>query len=135
MKILIVGAGKLGMKVANALLGGEHAVTIMDTDESILQKISSHIDVMTVNANAKEVKSLKKLNISSYDYLIAVTGNDEANIVISSFAKRLGCSKVIARIRDPEHMQQINFIKDAMGIDHIVNPDLGITVEIYKYLA
>ena len=90
MKILIVGAGKLGMKVANALLGGEHAVTIMDTDESILQKISSHIDVMTVNANAKEVKSLKKLNISSYDYLIAVTGNDEANIVISSFAKRLG---------------------------------------------
>ena len=135
MKILIVGAGKLGMKVANALLGGEHAVTIMDTDESVLQKISSHIDVMTVNANAKEVKSLKKLNIATYDYLIAVTGNDEANIVISSFAKRLGCSKVIARIRDPEHMQQINFIKDAMGIDHIVNPDLGITVEIYKYLA
>ena len=135
MKILIVGAGKLGMKVANALLGGEHAVTIMDTDESVLQKISSHIDVMTVNANAKEVKSLKKLNIAKYDYLIAVTGNDEANIVISSFAKRLGCSKVIARIRDPEHMQQINFIKDAMGIDHIVNPYLGITVEIYKYLA
>ena len=135
MKILIVGAGKLGMKVANALLGGEHAVTIMDTDESVLQKISSHIDVMTVNANAKDVKSLKKLNIATYDYLIAVTGNDEANIVISSFAKRLGCSKVIARIRDPEHMQQINFIKDAMGIDHIVNPDLGITVEIYKYLA
>lgn len=135
MKILIVGAGKLGMKVANALLGGEHAVTIMDTDESVLQKISSHIDVMTVNANAKEVKSLTNLNIATYDYLIAVTGNDEANIVIASFAKKLGCSKVIARIRDPEHMQQINFIKDAMGIDHIVNPDLGITVEIYKYLA
>ena len=37
MKILIVGAGKLGMKVANALLGGEHAVTIMDTDVSVLQ--------------------------------------------------------------------------------------------------
>lgn len=135
MKILIVGAGKLGMKVANALLGGEHAVTIMDTDESLLQKISSHVDVMTVNANAKEIKSLKKLNISSYDYLIATTGSDEANIVISSFAKKLGCNKVIARLRDPEHMQQINFIKDTMGIDHIVNPDLGITVEIYKYLA
>lgn len=135
MKILIVGAGKLGMKVANALLGGEHAVTIMDIDENLLQKISSQVDVMTVNANAKEIKNLKKLNISSYDYLIATTGNDESNIVISSFAKRLGCNKVIARIRDPEHMQQLNFIKDAMGIDHIVNPDLGITVEIYKFLA
>jgi len=135
MKVLIVGAGKLGMKVANALLGGEHAVTIMDTNESLLQKINSQIDVMTINANAKEIKSLKKANISSYDFLIAVTDSDETNIVISSFAKKLGCSKVIARVRDPEHMQQINFIKETMDIDHIVNPDLGITVEIYKYLA
>lgn len=135
MKVLIVGAGKLGMKVTNALLGGEHAVTIMDTNENLLQKINSQIDVMTINANAKEIKNLKKANIASYDFLIAVTENDETNIVIASFAKKLGCSKVIARIRDPEHMQQFNFIKEAMDIDHIVNPDLGITVEIYKYLA
>lgn len=135
MKVVIVGAGKLGMKVANALLGGDHSVTIIDTDEDLLQKISSHIDVMTINANAKETKILKELNISSYDFLIATTGNDEANLVIASFAKRLGCSKVVARVRDPEHMQQINFIKDAMDIDHIVNPDQSITIEIYKYLA
>ena len=135
MKIVIVGAGKLGIKLADALLGGDHAVTIIDTNEMILQKISSHLDVMTINANAKETKTLKRINIASYDFLIAVTGNDEANIVIAAFAKKLGCSKVIARVRDPEHMQQINFIKDTMDIDHIVNPDQGITVEIYKYLA
>lgn len=135
MKVVIAGAGKLGMNVANALLGGDHSITIIDTDESLLQKINSHIDVMTINANAKETKILKEINISSYDFLIATTGNDETNIVIASFAKRLGCSKVLARVRDPEHMQQINFIKDAMSIDHIVNPDQGITTEIYKYLA
>lgn len=135
MKVVIVGAGKLGMKVADALLGGDHAVTIIDTDDSLLQKISSQIDVMTINASAKETRVLKDLNIATYDFLIATTGNDEANIVIAAFAKKLGCSKVIARVRDPEHMQQINFIKETMGIDHIVNPDLGITVEIYKYLA
>lgn len=135
MKVVIVGAGKLGMKLADALLGGDNAVTIIDTDEQLLQKISSHLDVMTINANAKETKTLRRINISSYDFLIAVTSNDETNIVIASFAKKLGCNKVIARVRDPEHMQQINFIKDAMEIDHIVNPDQGITVEIYKYLA
>lgn len=135
MKVAIVGAGKLGIKVASALVGGDHAVTIIDTNEELLQKISSQMDVMTVNSNAKEIKTLKKINISSYDFLIATTGNDETNIVISSFAKSLGCNKVIARVRDPEHMQQINFIKNVMDIDHIVNPDLGITVEIYKYLA
>lgn len=135
MKVVIAGAGKLGMNVANALLGGDHSITIIDTNENLLQKINSHIDVMTINANAKETKILKEINISSYDFLIATTGNDETNIVIASFAKRLGCSKVVARVRDPEHMQQINFIKDAMSIDHIVNPDQGITTEIYKYLA
>lgn len=135
MKVIIVGAGKLGLKVATALIGGDHAVTIIDTDEELLQKISSQIDVMTLNANAKEIKTLKRIGIASYDFLITTTGNDETNIVIASFAKSLGCSKVIARVRDPEHMQQINFIKDVMDIDHIVNPDLSITVEIYKYLA
>ena len=135
MKVAIVGAGKLGMKVAEALLGGDHSVTIIDTNEAWTEKINSILDVMTVNANAKEVKVLKSIGISSYDFLITTTGDDEANIVIAAFAKKLGCSKVIARVRDPEHMQQISFIKDLMNIDYIVNPDLGITVEIYKYLA
>ena len=135
MKVAIVGAGKLGMKVAEALLGGDHSVTIIDTNEAWTEKINSILDVMTVNANAKEVKVLKNIGISSYDFLITTTGDDEANIVIAAFAKKLGCSKVIARVRDPEHMQQISFIKDLMNIDYIVNPDLGITVEIYKYLA
>ena len=135
MKVVIVGAGKLGLKVANTLLGGDHDVTIIDTNEDILQKISSQMDVMTINANAKEIKVLKRINIASYDFMITTTGDDEENIVISAFAKSLGCKKAIARVRDPEHMQQISFIKEVMGIDHIVNPDLGITVEIYKYLA
>lgn len=135
MKIAIVGAGKLGLKVTEALLGGDHSVTILDQDEDVLQKLSSHLDVMTVNANAKETKILKNLGIATYDYLIAVTESDETNIVIASFAKKLGCSKVIARVRDPEHMDQLGFIKETMGIDSIVNPDLAITVEIYKYLV
>lgn len=135
MKIAIVGAGKLGLKVTEALLGGDHSVTILDQDEDVLQKLSSHLDVMTVNANAKETKTLKNLGISTYDYLIAVTESDETNIVIAAFAKQLGCAKVIARVRDPEHMEQLGFIKETMGIDSIVNPDLSITVEIYKYLV
>lgn len=135
MKIAIVGAGKLGLKVAEALLGGDHSVAIIDQNESLLQKLNSHMDVMTVNANAKETKVLKNLGIAGYDYLIAVTENDDTNIVIASFAKKLGCSKVIARVRDPEHMDQLGFIKETMGIDSIVNPDLSITVEIYKYLV
>ncbi len=135
MKVAIVGAGKLGVKVARALLDGDNSVTMIDISESQLQKASSQMDIMTVNINAKETRSLRNMGISSYDFLITTTASDENNIVIAAFAKKLGCGKVIARVRDPEHMQQIDFIKELMHIDHIVNPDLGITVEIYKYLA
>ena len=135
MKVAIVGAGKLGTKVATTLLDGNHAVTLIDTDKEVLQKVGLHVDVMTVNANAKETKVLRNIGISNFDFLITTTGSDETNIIIAAFAKKLGCKRVLARVRDPEHMQQIEFIKDLMGIDYVVNPDLGITVEIYKYLA
>lgn len=135
MNIAIVGAGKLGLKVAAALSGGDYAITIIDKDEDILQKLSQQLDVMTVNADARDISVLKKLNIKTFNYLLAVTDNDETNIVIASFAKTLGCRRVIARVREPEHMNQLGFIKETMKIDSIINPDLAITVEIYKYLA
>lgn len=135
MKIAIAGAGKLGMKVAEALLGGDHSVTVIDKDEEILAKLSSQMDIMTVNANAKQKSVLEDINISSYDYLLATTDKDEKNIIIASIAKKLGCPMVIARVRGPEHMNQFDFIKDSFNIDSIVNPDLAISLEIYKYLV
>lgn len=135
MNIAIVGAGKLGRKVATALLGGSYEITIIDKNEEKLQKISNQMDVMTINADAREISVLRNMGIDKFQYLLAATDNDETNIVIASFAKKLGCRRVIARVRDPEHMNQFFFIKEKMGIDSIVNPDLAITLEIYKYLA
>ena len=135
MKVAIVGAGKLGLKLATALIGGDHDVTLIDKNQVALQKIQSQFDVMTINENAKQISVLKDLHISSYDYLITATDKDEKNIVIASFAKQLGCTKVIARVRDPEHMDQMDFIRENMNIDFIINPDFAITTEIYKYLV
>lgn len=135
MKIAIVGAGKLGMKVTQALLGGDHSVTVIDKNEKVLQKLASQMDVMTIPANGKQISVLKNIHISSFDFLLASTESDEKNIVIASFAKKMGCSHVIARVRDPEHMKQMDFIRDSMGIDYLTNPDMAITTEIYKYLV
>lgn len=135
MKVAIVGAGKLGTKVTEALIDGGHSVLVIDKNETLLDNLSSQLDIMTLNANGKETKLLRRVDIHTYDFLLACTDSDEKNIVIASFAKTLGCSKVIARVRDPEHMNQIDFIKETMKIDYIVNPDLSITIEIYKYLV
>ena len=106
MKVAIVGAGKLGTKISEALLEGDHSVTIIDKNEELLYKLSSQMDVMTVVSNAKQISTLEALEIDSYDYLLTATNSDEKNIVIASFAKKLGCKNVIARVRDPEHMNQ-----------------------------
>ncbi len=135
MKVAVVGAGKLGSKVIEALLGGDHSVTVIDRDESVLEKLNSHMDVMTIAGDGREVRTLKEIGISSFDYLVASTSEDEENIIIASFAKQIGCRQVIARVRDPEHLRQMDFIKETMGIDYIVNPDNVITNEIYKYLV
>lgn len=134
MKIAIVGAGKLGLRVIESMITGGNSITVIDKDEELLERLATQMDVMTIAGNAKSASFLREHNIGSYDFLVAVTGNDEKNIVIASFAKALGCSKVIARLRDPEHMNQIEFIKEVMSIDFVINPDLLITNEIYKYL-
>lgn len=135
MKVAIVGAGKLGIKVARALLGGDHEITVIDISDSVLNRISQQMDIMTISGNGKNTKILKQCGIENFDFLLASTDSDEDNILVASFAKKLGCSRVIARVRDPEYMKQIDFIKETMDIDHVVNPDLSITMEIYKYLV
>lgn len=135
MKIAIIGAGKLGICVAEALADGDYSITIVDKNSKVLQKLSNQLDVMTINDDGRKLSVLNNIKIQTFDYLLAVTGSDDVNLVIASFAKNLGCQHVIARIREPEHMNQFEFIKSAFNIDHLVNPDMSITVEIYKYLS
>lgn len=135
MNVTIVGAGKLGYKIADALIDGDASITMIDKNEQTLNRISQSLDVMTISNDARQISVLKDAQIDKCDYLLAATGNDEQNILISSFAKKLGCRNVIARVRDPEHMNQFDFIKDCTGVDSIINPDMAITQEIFKYLA
>ncbi|MDR1043287.1 MAG: Trk system potassium transporter TrkA [Clostridiales Family XIII bacterium] len=134
MKIAIVGAGKLGLSIADVLIGGDHSLTIIDKDEDVIERYTTSLDVMSVTGNGKEVVLLNDIGIGTYDCLIAVTDRDEKNIVIASIAKKLGASKVIARIRDPEHLAQRDFLMENFRIDHVLNPDLAVAEEINKYL-
>lgn len=134
MNIAIVGAGKLGRKLSQILLKGNHAITLIDTNEDRLEKLSNQMDVMTVVGDAKEISFLKDLDIEAFDYFITTTQEDELNILVASFAKKLGASHTIARVRTPEYMQQFDFIRETMNIDFLMNPDLTITNEIFKFL-
>ena len=135
MKIAIVGAGKLGTKLITALSGSNHSLIVMDNRDEVLNKVSQLFDVMTVKGNGKQLSFLKENGIGSCDFLIACTDSDTENIVIASLAKSIGCKKVIARVREPEFMNNMGAIRENFSIDYTVNPDLAITNEIYKYLV
>lgn len=134
MKVLIVGVGKLGYKLAQLMIDEGIDVTLIDNNSKRLESINEHIDVLTIEANGIDINVLKEIDIKTYDLLVASTDNDETNTVVCLLAKKLGCTKTIARIRNPEYMMQLDFIKQEMGIDHIVNPDLDIARSIEKYL-
>ena len=135
MKLALVGAGKFGTAIVNALLGGKNEVTVIDKDADLIQRISDHYDVLTIQDDALDIDVLKSISIDKYDYLIAATESDETNMLVCKFAKELGCPQTIARIRAPKHMEQMDFIKSTMSIDHAINPDMICAVEIFRYLT
>ena len=134
MKIAVIGAGKLGMALTEALLGCGYDITLVDKDPDLLAKAENAMDVLTIHTNAKSPDALKKMNIHEYDFVIAVADEDEKNLVIAKAAKQLGASKAIARVRDPEYVHQRSFLQTAFDVDFIVNPDRAMAQEINRYL-
>ena len=135
MKVCVVGIGKLGYSIATALLNGGNDVTIIDNDSERIQNVGSNLDAFTVQGDAIQIEALKEIDIASHDLIIATTEEDEKNMVICAFAKKLGCPRAMARVRSPEHLKQMDFIKETIGIDRLLNPDFACAREIFKYLT
>lgn len=134
MKIFIVGAGKLGYKVASSLVSPDNYITLIDIDPKVIQKANDEMDVMAINANGLDFDLYEDSKMSTYDALLALTDNDEKNLVISSIAKKLGVKTTITRLRDPEYARDTELIKETFNVDFIINPDRLVSYEIFSYL-
>lgn len=134
MKVIIVGAGKLGQKLAESLVTENIDVILIDSNTNLIDKINENLDVLTVAASGVDINTLKEVGIKNCDLMVACTKEDETNTVICLLAKKLGCKKTIARIRNPEYMQQLDFVKTELGIDYTINPELETAKVIEKYL-
>ena len=102
MKIAILGAGKLGLRIAEALLNNDiYDITIVDTNEDKLEQISQTLDVLTFVGDAKTSDTLKQIKIKDFDFLLSCTSSDDTNIIAASIARSLGCKKTVARVCEP----------------------------------
>ncbi len=120
MYVVVVGAGKLGYYLAQLLIDEGHDVVVIDKDENACRKIANDLNIITINGNATETKTLEKANVKECDALVALTGNDEINLVVSLLAKELGAKQVAARLAGLEYDEHV---LKRLGIDIVVHPE------------
>ena len=134
MRIIIAGAGKVGRSVAELLAQEGHDITIIDHDPDTIQNVSNDLDVICVEGSATNPETLREAGAAHADLLLAATEQDETNMVCGITARKLGTSHVIARVRDPEYLHQTEFLREALGLSVIVNPEYECAKEISRTL-
>ena len=122
MKIIIAGAGDVGFHLAKLLSYESQDTYIIDTDGDKLNYINNSLDVFTKKGDATSIKLLKEIGVDSADLLLAVTESQNTNFTVSVIGKALGAKKTIARIDNPEFLNNdvINFKN--FGVDYMISP-------------
>ena len=134
MKIIVVGIGKVGYTVADQLSSEKHDVTVVDTNEKVLNSALSDLDVIAVNGNGASRSVLLEAGAEDSDLVIALTGSDEINLLCCLLATKLGTNGTIARVRNPEYNEDIRLIKDSLGLSMAINPEREAAEEILRIL-
>ena len=138
MNIIICGAGRVGFTIAKLLTEQNHSVTVIDQSSEDIQKINETLDVKAIVGKATYPSILEKANASDADMIIAVTRNDEINMLICQIAfTAFKIPKKIARIRsqnylDPKFSKLYN--KENLPIDVIISPEIEIAKSIQRKL-
>lgn len=135
MNIVIVGAGEVGTSVARHLVREGHDVTVVDKQSTRTAKISESLDVMTYTAQGASMKVLREVGAGHADLFIAVSNNDEVNLLSAIIAKRLGVATAVARTSDADHVDPgVGFSTDILGIDLVVCPEILTAAELSQVL-
>lgn len=134
MRILLVGAGKVGQDLATHLTSEEHDVVIIDRNEDVLRHCEDTLDVLCVHGSGADAQTLISAGVDKTDIVIAATDADEVNMLCCLISKRLGSKYTIARIRDPQYNESLALLQRELGIDMVTNPERATAQEISRLL-
>lgn len=130
MKAVIVGGGKVGNLLCEELSTSYSEVTLIETNEKLVQKIIELYDIQGIAGNGANYNILEEAEAGNSDMFIAVTASDEINIISCITAKQMGAKYTIARIRNPEYTKTKEFLKNSLGIDLMLNPEYEAAKQI-----
>lgn len=135
MNIVIIGAGDVGRYIALILSREQHNIILIDKNAKFLEEISSNLDVATKHGSGTDWQLLDDLLEYSPHLLIALTNDDETNIVACSIAKHLGYPRTVARVRDNRYLNRtrLDFAR-IFNVDYFLGPELLVAHDILKYM-
>ncbi|MBN1369223.1 MAG: Trk system potassium transporter TrkA [Dehalococcoidaceae bacterium] len=147
MYIIVAGGGIIGSHIASLLTEEGHEVLVIEQSSEALDKIRHQMDVKTIQGHSATPKTLKQAEVERADLVLAVTNNDETNMITCFMSKELGASTTAARIRNPDF--SVYFVSGGksplsprriirpkkLGIDVFINPEMTAAQEIIAILS
>ena len=135
MRIVIAGAYAIGSYLAKLLSRNKQEIILMDQDEEKLGKLASDYDLLTMNASATSIRSLKEARVGDADLFIAVTPDECFNMTACALAKGLGAKKTVAKIDNSEYVDPQNVeLFHEMGVSSVIYPELLAAKDIINGL-
>lgn len=134
MKIVILGVGKVGATLTESFCAEGHEVCVIDRIEEKVAEMVNKYDSDGMVGNGLSSSVLKEAGVCEADYFIASTSGDERNILCCVLAKKLGAKHTIARVRDPQYFDEVESLRDYLGLDVVFNPERRAALDIVKIL-
>lgn len=135
MRIIIVGAGEVGTFLAETLSAYDHDVIVIENDERVAQAVDEHQNVRVLCDRGSSARALRRAEVEKSDFFLALTNDDETNLVSASLAKALGATSTFARVHDDTFRDTsvVNY-QEHFGIDLLLNPERLAAVALAKHL-
>ena len=135
MRIVVVGGGVVGSALAEQLLHDKHHLTMIEMDPGLSGKLSETHDLQILTGSGSSPKLLKEAGIADADMVLAVTPNDEVNIVVCGIAAQHNVSQRIARLRNREYrLENSGFDLSALGITSVIHPEEVMVDHILQFV-
>ena len=135
MKIIVLGAGKVGKTLIKHMSNEDHDIIVVDQNATKVEEVVNQYDVIGVVGNGGSYDILMEAGAEDANLIICVTASDELNILAGLMAKKMGTRHTIARVRNPDYSSQRDFMRNQLGFSMIINPELEAASEIRRVLS
>lgn len=135
MKIIVLGAGKVGKTLIKHMSNEDHDIIVVDQNATKVEEVVNQFDVIGVVGNGGSYDILMEAGAQDANLIICVTASDELNILAGLMAKKMGTRHTIARVRNPDYSSQRDFMRNQLGFSMIINPELEAASEIRRVLS